>query len=70
MTIFGRTLDGQELFALASLLTLLVFWLFVLPRERNYARWFKRWESGRRAQRLGQDGGSTGRGGKPRGPWG
>ena len=29
MTVFGRTLDGQELFALASLLTLLVFWLFV-----------------------------------------
>lgn len=70
MTVFGRTLDGQELFALASLLTLLGFWLFVLPRERNYARWFKQWEAGRRAQRLGQDGESSGPDGKPRGPWG
>lgn len=70
MTVFGRTLDGQELFALASLLTLLVFWLFVLPRERNYARWFKQWEANRRAQRLGQDGESSGTDGKPRGPWG
>lgn len=70
MTVFGRTLDGQELFALASLLTLLVFWLFVLPRERNYARWFKQWEAGRRAQRLGQGGESSGTDGKPRGPWG
>ena len=70
MTIFGRTLDGQELFALASLLTLLVFWLFVLPRERNYARWFKQWEAGRRARHLGQDGDSPGADRKPRGPWG
>jgi len=70
MTVFGRTLDGQELFALASLLTLLGFWLFVLPRERNYARWFKQWEAGRRAQRLGQDGESPRTDGKPRGPWG
>ncbi|WP_339872864.1 hypothetical protein [uncultured Brevundimonas sp.] len=70
MTIFGRTLDGQELFALASLLTLLAFWLFVLPRERDYGRRFKQWEAERRARRLGQDGGSTRPKGKPRGPWG
>ncbi|MFT4912402.1 MAG: hypothetical protein ACI9YM_000977 [Brevundimonas sp.] len=70
MTVFGQTLDGQALFALASLLALLVFWLFVLPRERNYARWFKAWEAGRRAQRLGQGGDAPRPGGRPRGPWG
>ncbi|WP_417230755.1 hypothetical protein [Brevundimonas sp.] len=70
MTVFGRTLDGQELFALASLLTLLAFWLFVLPRERNYARWFKQWEAARRAQRLGRDGDTTEPRRHPRGPWG
>lgn len=67
MTLFGRTLDGQELFALASLLTLLGFWLCVLPRERSYARWFRKWEADRRAQRLGQDGGTDL---EKRGPWG
>lgn len=70
MTVFGRTLDGQELFALASLLTLLVFWFFVLRRERDYGRWFKQWEANRRAQRQGQDGNTAGPRGKPRGPWG
>ncbi|WP_339931766.1 hypothetical protein [uncultured Brevundimonas sp.] len=70
MTVFGQTLGGQELFALASLLTLLVFWLFVLPREHAYGRWFKRWEAERRARRLGQEEEPTSPTGKPRGPWG
>lgn len=69
MTVFGQTFDGQQLFALVSLLALLVFWLCVLPRERNYARWFKQWEADRRAQRLGQDTG-TRLDGRRRGPWG
>jgi hypothetical protein len=70
MTVFGQTFDGQALFALVSLLALLVFWLFVLPREHAYGRWFKRWEAERRARRLGQDDGPIAPGGRPRGPWG
>jgi hypothetical protein len=71
MTFFGRTFDGRELFALVSLLTVLAFWLFVLPRERDYARRFKQWEAGRRARRLAQEsGGSASPDGRPRGPWG
>ena len=27
MTLFGQTLDGQQLFGLISLLTLLAFWI-------------------------------------------
>lgn len=71
MTLFGTTLGGQELFALISLLTLLVFWLFVFQRQRNYVRWFKQWEAGRRARRPdGGDGDTAPPSGRPRGPWG
>ncbi|WP_339913006.1 hypothetical protein [uncultured Brevundimonas sp.] len=70
MTLFGTTLGGQELFALISLLTVLVFWLFVFQRQRNYVRWFRQWEAERRARRPGGDDGDTTTSDRPRGPWG
>lgn len=51
MTIFGTTLDSQQLFGLISLLTVLAFWIVVLGRERGYHRWFKKWESDRKGRR-------------------
>ncbi len=51
MTLFGQTLDGQQLFGLVSLLTVLVFWIAVLGRERGYRRWFQQWEAGRKSRR-------------------
>lgn len=54
MTVFGQTLDGQQLFGLVSLLTLLVFWVVVLGRERDYARWFRGWEADRKARRQAE----------------
>lgn len=73
MTLFGATLDGQQIAGLVGLLTLLVFWLFVLKREQGYAKWFRSWEADRKARKDAEDG--VGRGektppGDKRGPWG
>lgn len=72
MTLFGQTFDGQQLFGLASLLTMLAFWLLVLRRERGYGRWFRRWEAERKARREAEQ--AAERGGGPdrpsSGPWG
>lgn len=73
MTLFGQTFDGQQLMGLVSLLALIVFWIMVLGRERAHARWFSRWEAGRRARREAEQAlrrGPEGEGGPPRGPWG
>ena len=67
MTLFGQTLDAQQLFALVLLSASLVYWLFVMRGERNYRRWFKQWEADRKARREAQqraEGGGSG------GPWG
>lgn len=75
MTLFGQTLDGQQLFGLISLLTLLVFWILVWRRERASARWFRDWEARRKARRQAEErarADASGRGASdgPRGPWG
>lgn len=72
MTVFGQTLDGQQLFGLISLMTLLVFWIVVLGRERDYARWFRDWEAGRKARREAEQGAASNRDsdGPASGPWG
>ncbi len=76
MTLFGQTLDGQQLFGLISLLTLLAFWVLVLGRERDYARWFRSWEAERRARREAEKAreDATGQAHDPdrpgSGPWG
>ena len=68
MTLFGQTLDTQQLFALVLLSASLVYWLFVMRGARNYRRWFKQWEADRKARREAQQraegGGGSG------GPWG
>ncbi|WP_409020227.1 hypothetical protein [Brevundimonas vesicularis] len=35
MTLFGTTLDGQQIISLVSLLLVLVFWILVLKRQRR-----------------------------------
>ena len=71
MTLFGTTLDAGQIAGLVSLLLLLAFWLVVLGRERQYARWFKQWEADRRARREEQ---ARDAGAPPsddsKGPWG
>ena len=66
MTLFGQTIDGQQLFGIISLISVLALWLIVLSRERNYARWFRQWEADRKARRDAE----TAQHGPKRGPWG
>lgn len=68
MTLFGRAFDAQEIAGLVGLLAALVFWIFVLRRERSWERWFRGWEAGRKARR--EAGLSAGHKGGRRGPWG
>jgi hypothetical protein len=76
MTLFGTTLDGQQLIGLVSLLTVLAFWIVVLRREQGYARWFRQWESDRKARRdaelrvEGHGPETSDRADHKRGPWG
>ena len=70
MTLFGQTLDGQQLFGIISLISVLALWLIVLGRERHYARWFRQWEADRKARRDAEDGPASGSGHAKRGPWG
>lgn len=70
MTLFGQTLDGQQLFSLVSLLVLLAFWIVVWRRDRLSTRWFRAWAERRRGARLASEGGPD-RGSRPHGgPWG
>lgn len=66
MTLFGYSIDGQQLFGVISLVSVLALWLVVLGRERNYARWFRQWEADRKARRDAE----TAQNGPKRGPWG
>ena len=51
MTLFGRTLGGEEIASLVFLLMALVIWLMAWRGERDWSRWFRRWESDRKARR-------------------
>ncbi|HYC97763.1 hypothetical protein [Brevundimonas sp.] len=76
MTLFGRTLGGEEIASLVFLLMALVIWVMALQGERNWARWFRRWEADRKGRRDAEL--SMERNGDrpppssdgPRGPWG
>jgi hypothetical protein len=70
MTMFGQTLDSQQLFGLISLLTLLAFWMLVWRRERQATRWFRTWATRRQAERQAREGGSDRGSGSHGGPWG
>ena len=68
MTLFGQTLDGQQLFGVISMLTVLMLWIVVWRRERRSARWFRDWEARRRERRQAEaraEGND-----RHRGPWG
>ena len=75
MTLFGRTLDGQEIAALASLLLMLVLWIIVWRDNRRETNWFKAWNAGRKARRDAEIAAEGGKPGSPsktndhRGPW-
>lgn len=62
MILFGQTLDGQQLFSLASLIAVLALWLMVLARRRERPRLFTRRKSHRRPRADGPP--------AARGPWG
>lgn len=71
MTLFGTTLDGAQIAALAGLLATLALWLVVLGRERGYARWFRQWEADRKARLEAEQGGKSPEQKRDRtGPWG
>lgn len=70
MTLFGRTLDGQEIASLVFLLLALAFWIIVWRGERREARWFRAWNAERKARRDAENAARKGDGGESRGPWG
>ena len=74
MTLFGRTLGGEEIASLVFLLMVLVLWVGAWRQERDWTRWFRDWEAGRKqrrdAERAAEGGGDTRPRGPSRGPWG
>ena len=42
MTLFGRSLDGQDIASLVFMLLVLVLWVGALRGERGWTRWIKR----------------------------
>lgn len=76
MTLFGRTLDGQEIASLVAMLLVLAMWIAIWRRDRQASDWFRTWNADRKARRdaeiAAEKGESappaTGRG-EPRGPW-
>jgi energy-converting hydrogenase Eha subunit F len=38
MTLFGTTIDGQQIMSLVSLLLVLVFWIMILRRQKRSDR--------------------------------
>lgn len=76
MTLFGRTLGGEEIASLIFLSMALVIWLMAWRGERNWTKWFRGWEADRKARREAELAGEQGSdrpppaSGAPRGPWG
>jgi predicted PurR-regulated permease PerM len=74
MTLFGTTLDTMAVFSLISMLTLLVYWMFVLRDEKRWLSWFRGWEADRKARRLAEDGSTetpkSSQTSPKKGPWG
>jgi len=76
MTLFGTTIDGAQITSLVGLLAVLALWLFALRGQRDYARWFRDWEAGRKARRDAELAAERGENPDPTspsrksGPWG
>lgn len=75
MTLFGRTLGGEEIASLVFLLMALVIWVMAWRGERDWTRWFRGWEADRKGRREAEratehkgDGPPSRE--APRGPWG
>lgn len=77
MTLFGRTLDGQEIASLVAMLFVLVMWIAIWRRDRQASDWFRTWNADRKARREAETAAEAGEAapptaghGEPRGPWG
>lgn len=71
MTLFGTTLDGQQIAGLVGLLAVLGFWLFAYRGERSAIQSFRSWEAARKARKDVEDGVKPDEQSRPRtGPWG
>jgi hypothetical protein len=74
LTLFGTTLDAQQIAGLVSLLALLLFWIMALRREQGALTVFRKWEADRKARRdaeIAAEGAETPPpSGPKRGPWG
>ncbi|NBW13817.1 MAG: hypothetical protein EBR82_38030 [Caulobacteraceae bacterium] len=79
MTLFGKTLDAEQIAGLVSLLALLLFWIMALRREQGALTVFRKWEADRKARRDAELAAEQGVGetetpppssGPKRGPWG
>ena len=76
MNLFGRTLDGQEIASLVSLLLVLVLWISVWRGDRRASQWFRTWNAERKARRDAEIAAGNGEAApppperdEPRGPW-
>ena len=68
MTLFGQTVDGQQIFGLVSLIAVLALWLAVLARHREQRRRDGEARGPRpdRRSKIHRNGGPP----AARGPWG
>lgn len=76
MTLFGRTLGGEEIASLIFMLVALATWIMIARRDRSQTRWFRKWEADRKARRDAElslenpDKAPPPASDGPRGPWG
>ncbi len=73
MTVFGTTLDGQQIASLVGRLAVRAVGRIVLRRERGSHRAFRDWEARRKARKDAEDGvvpAKPTEPGQKRGPWG
>ncbi len=76
MTLFGRTLGVEEIASLVFMLMALTIWIAAWRGERDWGRWFRRWEADKKSRREAEL--ATEETGErppssssaPRGPWG
>ena len=64
MTLFGQTLDAQQIFSLVSMLAVLALCLVTLGRRLEHDRQVKRWKKMQAARQAPPSGPGHG------GPWG
>jgi len=70
MTLFGQTLDGQQIFSLVSMLAVLVLWIAAWRNDRRESAWLRKWNADRRARREAEQAAEAGSKSDRTGPWG